>query len=229
MLNTTLKEQVFDVPESFLAVLPADFPTTIKIFRSRPTLTGDAQDPNFPAPGHPLDGEVYFFLIVQGSISLFDVLTLNGAISFSAGAGPGWPRDSDRGRGHRQHPIRRAVLRLDRPDLLRGDGDGPRRPGDARHSSARSFRASSSRAPRSSRSTRSRATSPSRASSRSSRRTSSPTRTIRAPASSRRSSQAGQVPVTDAHQAELAFADVTIAPASASSCTAASPPSAISS
>ena len=88
MLNTTLKEQVFDVPESFLAVLPADFPTQITIFRSRPTLAGDAQDPNFPAPGHPLDGEVYFFLIVQGSISLFNVLTLNGAISFSAGQGP---------------------------------------------------------------------------------------------------------------------------------------------
>ena len=40
MLNTTLHEQVFNVPEEFLGVLPDDFPTQITIFKSLPSLDG---------------------------------------------------------------------------------------------------------------------------------------------------------------------------------------------
>ena len=82
MINTTFKEQTFDVPEEFLSVLPADFPTRLTIFRSHPNLTGDTQDPN-----GQLDGEAYVFILVQGSITLFDVLTLNGTIAFIAAGG----------------------------------------------------------------------------------------------------------------------------------------------
>ena len=42
MFNTTLREQVFKVPESFLDVLPNDYPTQIRIFESTPNLTAPA-------------------------------------------------------------------------------------------------------------------------------------------------------------------------------------------
>ena len=81
MINTTFKEQVLDVPTSFLPLLPAGYPPQIKIFRSRPTLDGTQQDPT-----KPTDGEAYVFALIQGSITLFGVVTLNGFLSFSAGA-----------------------------------------------------------------------------------------------------------------------------------------------
>ena len=40
MLNTTLKEQRFNVPEEFLGVLPDGFPTRIVVYKSLPSLNG---------------------------------------------------------------------------------------------------------------------------------------------------------------------------------------------
>ena len=77
MINTTLAEQVFEVPESFLAVLPSDFPPQLKIFESAPSIDGEAEaDPDS-------DGSVYFAALIAGSINLFDVITLSGQINIT--------------------------------------------------------------------------------------------------------------------------------------------------
>src|SRR4029079_19410045 len=63
MLNTTMREQTYPVPESFLSVLPADYPTTITIYDSRPSLDGSAEaDPN-------ADPAIYVAALVSGTIT----------------------------------------------------------------------------------------------------------------------------------------------------------------
>ncbi|MBN1192791.1 MAG: hypothetical protein JXA36_03745, partial [Coriobacteriia bacterium] len=82
MFNTTRAEQVFEVPESFLNVLPDSFPTMLRIYQSRPALDGISQDVNAPA-----NGEIYVSALIEGTIRLFDTITFSGFLSFTAGEG----------------------------------------------------------------------------------------------------------------------------------------------
>ena len=66
MFNTTLEEQVFEVPEAFRNVLPDDYPTEIKIFESAPSIDGTTEeDPTS-------DGGIYLSALIAGSVKLFD-------------------------------------------------------------------------------------------------------------------------------------------------------------
>ncbi|HET6548786.1 MAG TPA: calcium-binding protein, partial [Solirubrobacter sp.] len=81
VFNTTLEDQTFDVPESFLAVLPEDYPTQIEVFESAPNLAGTAK-------ADPSDtGGFYVKALIQGSITLFDQITLSGFLAFTLQAG----------------------------------------------------------------------------------------------------------------------------------------------
>ena len=82
MLNTTFREQVFEIPDAFLALLPDGSPTTIEIFDNAPDLQGNRQT----EPG--VSPSIYITAMIQGSITLFDTITLSGFIGFSAAAGP---------------------------------------------------------------------------------------------------------------------------------------------
>ena len=79
MLNTTLREQVFEIPQSFLTLLPADSPSTVTVFAAAPNIDGSksASGPNF-----------YISANIQGSIKLYDTITLSGFISFTAAVDP---------------------------------------------------------------------------------------------------------------------------------------------
>ena len=81
VFNTTLEQQVFDVPESFLAVLPAGFPTQIVLFESVPNLAGDAEE----TPQDP--GAFYLKALIQGEITLFNTITLSGFLAFQLQVG----------------------------------------------------------------------------------------------------------------------------------------------
>ena len=77
MFNTTLEEQVFQVPEAFRNVLPDDYPTEIKIFESAPSIDGTTEeDPTS-------DGGIYLSALIAGSVKLFDVITLAGFFSIT--------------------------------------------------------------------------------------------------------------------------------------------------
>ena len=75
-LNTTLREQVFEIPQSFLDLLPDDAPTTVTVYASAPEIDGSKREDAAP--------EFYVSANIQGSIILFDTLTLTGFISFTA-------------------------------------------------------------------------------------------------------------------------------------------------
>ena len=81
VFNTTLEQQVFAVPESFLAVLPAGFPTQIVLFESVPNLAGDAEE----TPQDP--GAFYLKALIQGEITLFNTITLSGFLAFQLQVG----------------------------------------------------------------------------------------------------------------------------------------------
>jgi hypothetical protein len=74
-LNTTLREQVFEIPQSFLDLLPDDAPTTVTVHAAAPEIDGSKR--NVPP-------EIYVSANIQGSITLFDAITLTGFISFTA-------------------------------------------------------------------------------------------------------------------------------------------------
>ncbi|HEX6131015.1 MAG TPA: hypothetical protein VF044_04745, partial [Actinomycetota bacterium] len=82
MLNTTRTELVFDVPESFLDVLPTGFPTQIKIFKSAPALDGRSE--LNPSAG----GAFYVSALIEGSITLGPgILTLSGFVGITLQGG----------------------------------------------------------------------------------------------------------------------------------------------
>ena len=78
MLNTTFREQVFEIPDAFLPLLPEGAPTTVEIYDNAPDLTGDRST----AAG--IDPSIYITANIQGSITLFDTITLSGFIGFTA-------------------------------------------------------------------------------------------------------------------------------------------------
>ncbi len=79
MFNTTLQDQVFQIPDDFLPLLHPGDPTTITIFKSAPGVDGQ-RNPNAP-PG----GEVYVSATVQAQITIGDVINLNGFIQIQLG------------------------------------------------------------------------------------------------------------------------------------------------
>ena len=78
MLNTTLREQTFTIPDSFLALLPDDAATTVEIYDSAPAIDGTRSS----EPG--VNPSIYISANILGSITLFDTITLSGYISFTA-------------------------------------------------------------------------------------------------------------------------------------------------
>jgi hypothetical protein len=81
MLNTTMRDQIFEIPDSFLPLLPPGAPTTIEIYDNAPGLDGMRSTP----AGQ--DRNIYVTANIQGSITLFDTITLSGFIGFTASTG----------------------------------------------------------------------------------------------------------------------------------------------
>ena len=82
MFNTTLRDQVFQIPDSFLPLLNPGDPTSITIFASAPGLDGKRRA-NAP-PG----GEIYIVATIQANIAIGGVLTLDGFIQIEAAIDP---------------------------------------------------------------------------------------------------------------------------------------------
>ncbi len=80
MFNTTLQDQTFKIPDSFLPLLKPGEPTTITIFAAAPGLDGKKR-PNAP-PG----GEVYVTATIAAEIQI-GPLALNGFIQIQVAAG----------------------------------------------------------------------------------------------------------------------------------------------
>ena len=80
MFNTTLQDQVFQIPDAFLPLLKPGDPTSITIYASAPGLTGGRN------PLAPPGGEVYVSAQINAQITIGGVLTLNGFIQIQAGA-----------------------------------------------------------------------------------------------------------------------------------------------
>jgi hypothetical protein len=77
-LNTTLREQVFTVPDMFLPLMPEDAPTTITIYDNAPDLDGSRATDAGVSPS------IYVSASIEGAITLFDTITLTGFIGFTA-------------------------------------------------------------------------------------------------------------------------------------------------
>ncbi|KKN36718.1 hypothetical protein LCGC14_0770810, partial [marine sediment metagenome] len=78
--NTTLAEQRFTVPSSFLELLPPDASANVII-------TAGVPSPGDPtaAPAAP---SVYFLAFLKGSVTLFDAVTLNGSLTLAVSITP---------------------------------------------------------------------------------------------------------------------------------------------
>ncbi len=79
VFNTTLVDQTFDVPDSFLPMLDEGDPTHIVISKSTPLADGSF-NPNASA-------EIYIKAVVEAEVLLFNVIRLTGYLGISAGAG----------------------------------------------------------------------------------------------------------------------------------------------
>ncbi|MCK4537152.1 MAG: hypothetical protein KAT93_09065, partial [Desulfuromonadales bacterium] len=77
-LNTTLREQVFEIPDSFLALMPDDAATVVTIFDAAPAIDGSRSSEA------GVDPAIYISANIQGSIVLFDTITLTGFLAFTA-------------------------------------------------------------------------------------------------------------------------------------------------
>ncbi|MHC4396737.1 MAG: hypothetical protein ACYS1A_13895 [Planctomycetota bacterium] len=80
VFNTTLQDQIFTVPDSFLPLLEPGDPTSIEIYKAAPLANG-SPDLNTP------QGEVYIKAIVEAELVLLDVIRLTGFLGISAGVG----------------------------------------------------------------------------------------------------------------------------------------------
>ncbi|HEY6226375.1 MAG TPA: hypothetical protein VI282_04555, partial [Verrucomicrobiae bacterium] len=79
MFNTTMADQDFTMPDSFVPLLDPGEPTVIHIYKSAPKLDGTAS-------GRP--GEVYFVATIQAEIKIA-FITLTGFLQISLGSGSG--------------------------------------------------------------------------------------------------------------------------------------------
>src|SRR5207253_26102 len=83
MFNTTRVQQDFDVPAVFRDILPEGSPTHYTIWASTPNLSGTGEASFNPDVHNPLNGEAFLEARIEGSITLFNVLTIPG-VSFNA-------------------------------------------------------------------------------------------------------------------------------------------------
>ena len=81
MFNTTLQDQVFDIPDAFLPLLDEGDPTTIEIFAAAPGLDGQRN------PRAPPGGEVYVQASIQAELNIGGVITLIGFVQIEAAVG----------------------------------------------------------------------------------------------------------------------------------------------
>lgn len=81
MFNTTLKDQIFNIPDAFLPLLDEGDPTTIEIFASAPSLDGQRN------PRAPPGGEVYVQASIQAELSIGGVITLIGFVQIEVAVG----------------------------------------------------------------------------------------------------------------------------------------------
>ena len=81
VFNTTLEDQTFAVPESFLVGPAGRLPVADQVFESAPNLAGNAK----LVPGDT--GGLYLKALIQGSMTLFDQITLSGFLAFTVQAG----------------------------------------------------------------------------------------------------------------------------------------------
>jgi len=78
MFNTTLRDQLFEIPESFHGLLEPDDPRTIEIYAAAPGL--DGQRDLLAAP------EIYFQATIAAELRLANTITLTGFIQIEAAA-----------------------------------------------------------------------------------------------------------------------------------------------
>ena len=89
MFNTTMQDVVFEIPDSFLAVLDgdelpgftkaeSDQPATFTIFSGAPSMKGE-RDPNAEA-------EVYITAIIKAELTIADTFTMMGYLKITAAA-----------------------------------------------------------------------------------------------------------------------------------------------
>jgi hypothetical protein len=96
VLNTTFRTQSFVIPDEFLRLMPADTAPAVVIGASIPGITGQLNERNDGIDNDGKNGiddagegtapEAYIVATIQGSITLFDSITLAGIISISAGS-----------------------------------------------------------------------------------------------------------------------------------------------
>jgi hypothetical protein len=75
-MNTTLREQVFEIPQSFLDLLPDDAPTTVTVYAAAPEIDGSKRDGGRPSSTSPPTS--------RAASTVRYVITLTGFISFTA-------------------------------------------------------------------------------------------------------------------------------------------------
>ena len=114
MLNTTLQEQTFDVPEEFLGVLPDDFPTADHDLQvgSRRSTAWREEDPDADAAD----------LRRRADRGLDHALRRHHAQRLPRASAAGRERRrrrADRRRREHEHPVPRLAVGLDRPPLRR--------------------------------------------------------------------------------------------------------------
>jgi hypothetical protein len=96
VLNTTMRNQEFVIPDEFLRLMPEGTEALIVIGASIPSITGTPNQRNdgidndlvngIDDVGEGDDPSIYIVATIRGSIQLFDTITLAGLISFSASA-----------------------------------------------------------------------------------------------------------------------------------------------
>ena len=79
-LNTTLKDQSFDIPVAFHRLLEPGEPTTLNIFKSRPSLDGQER------VGAP--AEIYVVATIKAKLTFLNSFTLEGFVQLAVGISP---------------------------------------------------------------------------------------------------------------------------------------------
>ena len=79
-LNTTLKDQTFEIPVSFHRLLEPGEPTTLNIFKARPSLDGQERA--------GAAAEIYVVATIKAKLTFLDSFTLEGFVQLAVGVSP---------------------------------------------------------------------------------------------------------------------------------------------